>query len=151
MENYLLEEGTLGFEPHEVLIVLKEYVCSVCHGELKAIQVPHSRVSVIICVEHGNVETCGRVMRSTVSIEIERGLLTYKQVVRNLHDLWPDLDVRGFEYNEAQAIAKHNVCGKCGGKLTMQYVDMKTQLIALKCTRCGGDIEDDKIGYKRRK
>ncbi len=147
-ESFVLEEGTLGFEPYEADVVLKEYVCSVCHADLKAFQVPGDRNFVIVCVEHGNIEKIGRVMRSTVSIEIERGLLTYKEVVRNLSDLWPELVEDGFEYREAVSIRKHNVCKKCGGKLHMQFADNTGKLIVLKCLN-GHNIEKD--GYKKRR
>lgn len=143
-----LEEGVIGFEPYEVDVILKEYVCSVCHSDLKAFQIPGDRISVIVCIEHGNVEKVGRVMRSTVSIELERGLLTYKQIVRNLSDLWGDLIEEGFEYYEAVGIRKHNVCKKCGGHLVMQYKSMQSQLIELTCSKCGSNIEKD--GYKKR-
>lgn len=143
-----LEDGMLGFEPIEVEGVIANYVCAVCHSSLLFFHVPNERVVIIACPEHGNVEKVGRVMKSTVSIEAERGLLQFKEVVRNLPDLWGDLIEDGFEYYEAVGIRKHNVCKKCGGHLIMQYKSMQSQLIELNCSKCGSNIEKD--GYVRK-
>lgn len=143
-----LEEGTLGFEPIEVEGVIANYVCAVCHSSLLFFHVPNERVVIIVCPEHGNIEKVGRVMKSTVSIETERSILEYKEAVRNLKDLWPELQVEGFEYLEAVRIRKHYVCKKCGGFLVMQYKSMKSQLIDLNCSQCGSNIEQD--GYVKK-
>lgn len=148
VEEALIEQGIAGFEINEVDEVLKNYVCSVCYADLVAYSVPHTRIVMISCPEHGNVEKCGRVMKSTVSIELERGKLVYKEVVRNLSDLWPGLSDEGFEYNEAVKMRKHYVCKKCGGTLTTQFKSNDSVLVLLICTKCHGNIEKD--GYVKK-
>lgn len=81
----------LGFEPIEVEGVIANYVCAVCHSALLHIPLPNQRLEIIICPEHGNVEKVGRVMKSTVSIEMERGDHQYWEVIRNLPDIWGHL------------------------------------------------------------
>lgn len=147
-ESALLELGILGFSPAEAEQVVKEYVCAVCHADLVSIQIENSANSIVVCTEHGNAELVGRVMKSTVSIEMERGYLHYRAAVRNLADLWPELVEEGFEYEDAVKIRKHNVCKKCGGFLVMQFKDNKSLLVQLKCQKCGSDIERD--GYVRK-
>lgn len=147
-ELEFLEDGVQGFEPIEVEGVIANYVCAVCHSSLLYFDVPNDHIKIIVCPEHGNIEKVGRVMKSTVSIEAERGILRFKEVVRNLIDLWGDFVEDGFEYYEAIEIRRHNVCKKCGGTLAMQYVSMQSQMIKLQCHRCRSDIEKD--GYIRK-
>src|SRR3989304_4831980 len=76
------------FDQTEAPRVLREYVCGVCHGELSILYAKaHWRV-LVVCLEHGNVSKCGRVMRSTVSMEMEGALSKFSVVIRNLPDLW---------------------------------------------------------------
>lgn len=147
-ENDVFPEGCEGFDFSEVSYVVKEYVCFVCHTDLTYLQVPNSSLCIIVCPEHGNVEKCGRVMKSTVSIEMERSALEYREVVRNLADLWPGMVEEGFEYVDAERIRKHYVCKRCGGMLIMQFVGNKSMLVSLKCNVCKSNIEKD--GYKKK-
>lgn len=114
------EDDFVGFNPGEIQGVLDEYVCAVCHGSLVSIAVPGEDVSIIVCLEHGNIEHVGRVTKSTVSIETERGYRQYQEVIRNLKDLWGSLLQEGFEYERAKKIRKEYVCQKCGSSLLMQ-------------------------------
>lgn len=86
-----LEDGVQGFEPIEVEGVIATYVCAACHSSLLYFDIPNDRIKIIVCPEHGNVEKVGRVMKSTVSIELERGTHQYWEVVRNLPDIWGHL------------------------------------------------------------
>jgi hypothetical protein len=80
-----------SFDQTEAPQVLREYVCGVCYGELTIVFAKaHWRV-LVVCPEHGNVTSCGRVMRSTVNIEMERSLSKFYSVIRNLSDLWGEL------------------------------------------------------------
>lgn len=89
VEGAVSEDDT--FDQTEAPRVVREYVCGVCNGELRIVFAKsHWRVYVI-CEEHGNVAECGRVMRSSVSIETERSLSKFKSVIRNLPDLWGEL------------------------------------------------------------
>lgn len=121
-EQGYLEDDFLGFLPIEVNDVVENYVCAVCHGSLVSFQVPNERISIIVCLEHGNVEKCGRVMKSTVSIELERGYRDYQEVIRNLPDLWGSLIEKGFQYEKAKKIRKEYVCKKCGHFLLLEMI-----------------------------
>lgn len=80
-----------SFDQIEAPGVLRDYVCAVCHQELEIYFITgHWRV-MIACAEHGNVTSCGRVMRSTVNIQDERAHRLFKIVIRNLPDLWGSL------------------------------------------------------------
>ena len=79
------------FSQTEAAQVIREYVCGTCHGELTALESQtHHRV-MVICTEHGNVTICGRVMRVSVNIEMERASSKFYCVIRNLPDLWGEL------------------------------------------------------------
>lgn len=79
------------FDQWEAPAVVRDYVCPVCHGQLAEFFVPlHSRV-IVACAEHGNVTHIGRIMRSTVSIEMERAARRYPAAIRALPDLWGEL------------------------------------------------------------
>lgn len=79
------------FDQTEAPRVVREFVCGVCDGELTIIFAKsHWRV-LVICPEHGNVCRCGRVMRSTVNIEMERSYRKFDAVIRSLPDLWGEL------------------------------------------------------------
>jgi hypothetical protein len=71
--------------------VLLDYVCPICHGQLSEYFVPMDRRVIVACTEHGNVCTIGRIMRSSVSIEMERAARRYPDAIRNLPDLWGEL------------------------------------------------------------
>jgi DNA-directed RNA polymerase subunit RPC12/RpoP len=75
-------------QAHEIT---REYVCAVCYGELVVHPIDNSLEAMVVCPEHGSVSKTGRIMRSTVSIELERSARNYSQVVKNLADLWPEL------------------------------------------------------------
>lgn len=80
-----------SFDQTEAPQVVREFVCGVCNGELTVIFArSHWRV-MVICPEHGNVTKCGRVTRSTVSIEYERSFSKFNSVIRTLSDLWGEL------------------------------------------------------------
>lgn len=147
-ESDFLPEGCLGFDCDEVPGVIKEYVCFVCHSTLVGIDIPNSSLCMVICPEHGSIELCGRVTKSTVSIEMERGFLKFKEVVRNLDDLWPGLAEEGFEYYEAESIRKHFVCKRCNGRLVMQFISNDSVVVKLICSQCKSNIEKD--GYIKR-
>jgi hypothetical protein len=79
------------FDQTEAPRVMREYVCGVCYGELAMVFAKaHWRV-LVVCLEHGNVTSCGRVTRSTVNIEMERSLSKFNTVIRTLSDLWGEL------------------------------------------------------------
>ena len=80
-----------SFDQTEAPQVVREYVCGVCRGELTIVFAKaHWRV-LVICPEHGNVAKCGRVTRTTVSIEAERSLRKFNSVIRALPELWGEL------------------------------------------------------------
>jgi len=86
-----LPDYVVGFDPCEVDEVITDYVCPVCHGQLTAFNVPSDRIYIIICVEHGNVETIGRIRRESVNIDMERAFRQFDNVVNNLPEFWGEL------------------------------------------------------------
>lgn len=79
------------FDQWEAPAIVRDYVCPVCHGQLAEYFIPNSRRVLVGCAEHGNVCLIGRVMRSSVSIEMERAARRYPEAIRNLPDLWGEL------------------------------------------------------------
>ena len=79
------------FDPLEADHVVRDYVCAVCHAELIEFYIPGDRRILVSCPEHGNVTRVGRVMRSTVSIEMENASRQYLPAIRALPDLWGEL------------------------------------------------------------
>ena len=79
------------FEISEAESIARGFVCSVCHGELTIHPIAGDRLVILACVEHGNVTRIGRVTRTTVSIEMERSLARYRDVIRNLSEFWGEL------------------------------------------------------------
>lgn len=93
----MIEETTVivteddSFDQTEAPQVIREYVCGTCHGEL-TIQFARAQWRVlVVCPDHGNVTKCGRVMRSSVDIEMERASSKFNSAIRNLSDLWGSL------------------------------------------------------------
>jgi len=80
-----------SFDQTEAPRVIREFVCGVCAGELTILfGKSHWRV-LVVCPEHGNVTKCGRVTRTTVSMEMQRSLSKFNSVIRSLPDLWGEL------------------------------------------------------------
>jgi hypothetical protein len=79
------------FEPDEAPAVIREYVCAVCHEQLAQQYQPSERLVLIVCPEHGSVTRVGRVMKSSVSMEMEKSLKKFRPVINNLSDLWGEL------------------------------------------------------------
>lgn len=143
-----LDDDIQGFDPAEVDGVIANYVCAVCHSTLVSFQIPNERKSIIACLEHGNVEHCGRVMKSSVSIELERGYLDYKEVVQNLSDLWGDLIEHGYKVNKPTALRiMHDcVCKKCGKGLSISR-STEDGYWEINCRDCGNV---DEFGYTKK-
>jgi hypothetical protein len=80
-----------GFDISEVKEVVDNYVCAVCWENLLVYQLPYNAVCLVVCPEHGSVEITGRVRNSTVAIVMEKAYSQYRQVIRNLPDLWGEL------------------------------------------------------------
>ena len=86
-----LPDYVIGFEPWEVKEVTTDYVCPVCHQQLVAFNVPMDSIYIIVCPEHGNVESIGRVRRESVSREMEQAHRNFDKVVNNLSEFWGEL------------------------------------------------------------
>lgn len=137
MIDFELPDGVRGFEPYEASSVVRDFVCAVCWSSLIAIQANNDRMFIVVCPEHGNVELCGRVTKNTVSIEMERGLRKYHEVIRNLSDLWGHLVVKGFEYKSGLRIAREYVCEKCGRTLYPELIPGVADYINIVCPTHG--------------
>ena len=86
-----LPDYVVGFEPYEINEVITNYVCPVCHGQLVTFNIPNDRIYIIVCPEHGNVESIGRVRRESVSREMENSLRNFDVVINNLPEFWGEL------------------------------------------------------------
>lgn len=136
-----------SFTQSESRGIVESFVCAVCHGDLHEIFVPNSPRVLIVCFEHGNICDCGRVTKTTVSIEIENSIKRFYGAVLALADLWPELIENGFSREHAERFAKSHVCAICGSFLVMQYKDIrdKTRGYDLVCSRRHGPIQE--CGY----
>ena len=76
------------FSQDEAQRVIRKYCCPVCWGELSEIYIQGEARVVIACTDHGNVCKIGRIMKSSVSLSMERAHFQYAVVIRNLPDLW---------------------------------------------------------------
>ena len=92
MSNYdLTLDLDETFDQIEAPRIRDEYVCAVCHSNLTILFAENRSRVLIVCLEHGSVTKCGRVTRTTVSIEMERAHRRFRDACRNLPDLWGDL------------------------------------------------------------
>ena len=97
------------FSQAEAPGVLREYVCGACYGELSIrFTENHWRV-VVECETHGNVTRCGRVMRVSVDIEMERASSKFYTAIRNLHDLWGELIEKRLPPREGESRRQQNL------------------------------------------
>lgn len=97
------------FDQTEAPEVLREYVCGVCHGDLSIVFAKAQWRVLVVCPEHGNITKCGRVMRSSVSIEMERALSKFNTVIRNLPDLWGGLMEKRLPPREGESREQQNI------------------------------------------
>lgn len=126
-----------SFSQNEAPDIIEHFVCAVCWGDLHEVFVPNSPRVLIVCFEHGNICDCGRVTKTTVSIEMEEAIKRFYGAVLALPDLWPELVERGFSREHAERFAKSYVCGICGRFLITQ-LDLATQKYDVVCSgRCG--------------
>lgn len=124
----------LTFSPSEVVIVLKEYVCAICHADLVAQPIVNEARVFILCPEHGNVCLCGRVMRSTVSIKHETSYRDFYPALSLFPDLFGDIWARGIPEESAQKIAREYVCSLCGDEMIPQAIFENGRLVSGKAT-----------------
>lgn len=89
MQPELDIDDTFGLD--EAPAVIREYVCAVCHEQLTQLWQPNERRVLIVCPEHGSVTRVGRVMKSTVMIQMEKEHHGFRPAIRNLSDLWGEL------------------------------------------------------------
>ena len=81
-----------GFTLEDAETVKGVYVCSQCEGELAVVpSFFDEELFLVICPEHGNIETIGRISKTTVAIRNEQGLFDYPRAIRALPDLWGHL------------------------------------------------------------
>jgi hypothetical protein len=94
VDEFTIDIGTREpdeFSHTEAAEIVKKYVCAVCTGQLIVQPIPNDFYAMVICPEHGSVTRAGRIMRSTVSIELEQARRDYDAAIKNLADLWPGL------------------------------------------------------------
>ena len=78
----------LLFSPAEAQFVVRDYVCGLCNDELHIVELVGEFMVMVVCYEHGNVVNCGRVTRTTVSLQMERAHFRLREVARNMPQYW---------------------------------------------------------------
>lgn len=98
IENDIPEESErvrpdpIGFTLEDAEIVKNVYACSQCEGGLQIVpNFADNEHWFVICPDCGNIESIGRISKTTVAIRNERGIFDYHRVIRNLPDLWGHL------------------------------------------------------------
>ena len=79
------------FDYLDARLVVRDYVCAVCHLNLRIVEIGNHWRVLVVCEEHGTVTKCGRVTVNTVAIEMERAKREFREVIHNLSDLWGEL------------------------------------------------------------
>lgn len=77
-----------GFTEFDAKVVVADYVCSVCEGDLSIVPVEGRPERLVVCPEHGNVESIGRITKNTVAIRNMRSATDFHKVIRNLSEFW---------------------------------------------------------------
>lgn len=94
-ETYTPRPEPVGFTLEDAEIVKSVYACSQCEGELQIIPIDFTLADqerwFVVCPDCGNIESIGRISKTTVAIRNERGIFDYHRVIRNLPDLWGHL------------------------------------------------------------
>jgi len=80
-----------GFSDIEADEAVRDYVCPICYGNLTPYHIPGTSVNLVVCQEHGNVEQIGRVTKRSIEIREAQARRAFKEVIRNLPDLWGEL------------------------------------------------------------
>ncbi len=80
-----------GFTDTEADAVVRDYACPVCFGNLTPYHIPGTATNLIVCQTHGNIEQIGRVSRRSIEIQEADAHYAYRDVIRNLADLWGEL------------------------------------------------------------
>ena len=82
-----------GFSPTDAEIVCSVYVCAVCEGGLIYVEnfIAQDGTRIVICPEHGNVESIGRITKTTVAIRNERSVFEFPRAIRALPEFWGEL------------------------------------------------------------
>lgn len=144
----------LTFRQGETAIILKDYVCAVCNLELAVIEIPNNERVFIVCPDHGNVCLCGRVMRSTASMKIERTVRDYYPLIAAFPDLFGSIWQNGIPRDRAEKIKHDYVCALCGIRLESflildQFGKTVQDSVTLKCHHGHGNVGLNGIGMVR--
>lgn len=94
-ENQKSLPEPIGFLLDDAEIVKSVFACSQCEGGLQIVPMEFSTAEeprwFVVCPDCGNIETIGRISKTTVAIRNERGIFDYPRVIRALPDLWGHL------------------------------------------------------------
>lgn len=77
-----------GFTDFDARAVIAEYVCSVCEGDLSIEYIEGRPERLVVCPEHGNVESIGRITKNTVNIRNANAAIQFQRVIYNLPEFW---------------------------------------------------------------
>lgn len=81
-----------GFTPMEADRLISRRVCAQCWSELIIVSESGNRMVNVICPGCSeSVEITGHISQNTPSIIMENGKFSYREVKRNLRDLFPEL------------------------------------------------------------
>jgi len=147
----------LTFPQSDTRIILEDYVCAVCHAELAIQEIENDERVFIICPEHGNVCICGRVMRSSASMQHELSFREYYSIVAAMPDLYGEIWKQGIPLEQARRISSDSVCALCGDSLIMQAIfnsqtkRIESDLVNLICRGGHGNIGLNGIGITSKK
>lgn len=143
----------LTFRQSEIDPVIRDYVCAVCHLDLAVQYIPNHERVFIVCPDHGNVCLSGRVMRSTVSIQMENSVRDYYTMLSALPDLFGNIWMNGIPRDQASRIAHVSVCALCGSPLAMQCIwdedkrKILPDIVSLMCSYSHGNVGLNGIGF----
>lgn len=143
----------LTFTQNEANIVIKDYVCAICHADLVIKEIPNELRVFIMCPIHNNVCLAGRIMRSTVSIQHEISFRDYYSTIATMPDLFGNIWINGIPYEHAQIISKKSVCALCGSKLIMQGIFLQEtkridpDFVSLACQAGHGNVGLNGFGF----
>lgn len=96
-ENESPRPDPVGFSLEDAEVVKNVFACSQCEGGLQIVPMDFTIESdnnerwFVVCPDCGNIETIGRISKTTVAIRNERGVFDYPRVIRALPDLWGHL------------------------------------------------------------
>lgn len=145
-----IPDDDITFSQAEAPKILEDFVCALCHADLEMIYLENHHRVLICCPDpsHGLVNTCGMLMRSSVSIKMEREYRRFQEVIHNVPEWNPFID-EGWHWKDAQKFIKTNACNTCNSQLVLVMNPSSEQgfdFVQIHCSKCRKSIRY--TGYK---